>query len=479
MNVPDLSLFEADGKDAGVGVPLPTVQSPTPGEVEVRALGSLDELTPFAETLDRLNLEARRPSPFAALPYIRAFVASDEYDDGSYRPLLLVALSGGQPIGWVPLRRRRVKTAGVPSTLIEFLVAHDNERPELIARPADEERCAAAFLDHLVHRERGWSHIELIEQDAASPLARVAERVPGFWVRRFENNPNGTIQVKWQNGGEYYRALSKNFRKALRNGLNRLFAQGKVEFVSSWDTEATNRLLDIHLEIEGRSWKGEAAAGISRHQRRVAFFRSLLAPSQPMKMSFRALLLDGVPIASECNGDFHGAWYSFEGTYDESFYDYSPGHFLFLMSMREALAMGARSVNLLNNYAYAKQRFLADITPTAAVQIYRPATLPWTKARLGDLKRRLVGKPTGQADVAYNLAKPRAENEGTEAAATLPDRSRSRAFAAEVLASCASKLERVDGAALLEMIRDPSVAKPKGGGKAKGASGEAATDGER
>jgi CelD/BcsL family acetyltransferase involved in cellulose biosynthesis len=422
----------------------------------VRAYRSLDGLGPLVERLDALNLASRRPSPFATIPYLRAFLANDEFADGSEEPLLLVAFAQGEPVGWLPLRRHRARALWIPSTRIEFLVTHDNDRPGLSCRAADEARCAEAFLRHLVDREPSWSWLEWMEQDGSSPLARVAHGASGFFVRRFANNPNATVECRWANAGEYYRSLSRNFRASLRKGVNRLFSEGRVEFASSSDPEATARLLDLHLELEQRSWKGPSKAGIGRHPRRIAFFRSLLDAAQPMRMSFRILLIDGVPIASELNGLFEETWYSMEVAYDESYRDCNPGHLLFLMTIRDALERRSRAVNLLNNYAYVKRRYNAVITETAAVQIFRPGTPPWAKAHLGDLRRRLLGRGTTQADVAYNLEKPRpARCDVDEIHFRRPDRSASARCADEVLQACAGRLERADGQALLEIMRPP------------------------
>jgi hypothetical protein len=425
------------------------------GPIEVGAFGSLEELGPLLERLDALNLASRRPSPFATIPYVRAFLANDEFADGRSRPLFLVAFAAGEPVGWMALRRRRDRAFGLPATRVEFLVSHDNDRPGLSSRPADEARCAGAFLRHLLEREPSWSLLEWSEQDATSPLAAAAQGASGFFVRRFENYANATVPCRWADAGEYYRSLSRNFRASLRKGVNRLFAEGKVEFVTSWDPQATPRLLDLHLEVEERSWKGPGATGIGRHPRRVAFFRSLLDPAQPMRMSLRLLLLEGVPIASELNGAFAETWYSMEATYDEGYRDGCPGHLLFLMTMREALARRARAFNLLNNFPELKRRYNAAITGTAAVQVFRPGTPLWAKAHLGDLRRRLLGRGSTQPALASSRDRPRP---GVAAIRSRrPDRSGSRRLAAEVLADCAGRLERVGGEALLEILGHPGL----------------------
>jgi CelD/BcsL family acetyltransferase involved in cellulose biosynthesis len=414
--------------------------------LQVRSFDSVDALAPWAARLDALNLASARPTPFGSLGYVRTFLALDEDAHVPYRPLVLVAFEGDAPVGWVALRRVSSRLLG---DRIEFLVLHDNDRPRLAARPEDEGRCAAAFLEHLVDRER-WSEVELMEQDAASPFVGAAGAVAGrAYVRRFPHNPNATIECRWEDAAEYYRSLSKNFRASVRSGVNRLFGEGAIEFVASRGPAAAARLLALHLDVEARSWKGPARAGVSRHPTRVRFFEALAAEGSPLPLSVRLMLLDGVPIASELNGAFQGTWYSMEATYDEAWRDTGAGHLLFLMTMREALQQGVRAVNLLNNYAYVKRRYGATITETAAVQLFRPWTPRWLKARLGELRRRAIGRGRTQADADYNLGKPRG---ASQAEPRRPDRSEVARTAASVLADCGGQVERLPGEALLDVI---------------------------
>jgi len=426
----------------------------TGAPLAVRAVESMAELGPLADRLDALNLASRFPTPFASVDYLRTFLAHDEdAPHEGYRPLFLVALQDdGQPVGWMALRRQPGRLLGLRADRVEFLVLHDNDRPRMACRPEDEGRCAEAFLRHLVEREPGWSLLELMEQDEDSPLAAAAARLEGLYVRRFDQNPNATIACRWPDGAAYYKSLSKNFRASLRSHLNRLQAIGRIEFVSTWEPSATARLLDLHLEVEARSWKAPAAAGVSRHPLRVAFFRALVEAGRPLRMGIRLMLLDGAPIASELNGAFGDTWYSFESTYDEDYREVGAGHLVFFMTVREALARRVRAINLLNNYAYVKRRYGATITETAAVQVFRPWTPLWAKARLGDLRRRLLGRGTTQADVDYNLVKGKVGEDEPPRPRQRADLSDVARRAAETLAACGPHLERLDVGPLLEAM---------------------------
>lgn len=83
-------------------------------EIEVRALRSLDALAPLRGDIDALNLAARRPCPYSTYEYVRAMFENDEYAAPGDELLFLCALRGGRLVGYLPLKRSRGRSLGVP-----------------------------------------------------------------------------------------------------------------------------------------------------------------------------------------------------------------------------------------------------------------------------------------------------------------------------------------------------------------------------
>lgn len=441
-------------------------QAPTDRRApRVVAHRSLRALAPLAAQLDALNLASRRPSPFDTFAYLEAFSAHDEHAVPGQEPLLLVAFDGDAPVGFLPLRKVPRRVLGVPTTEILFLVGHDNDRPRIIARPEDEARCAEAFYRHLFTQERGFSLLHLNEQDAASALdALPASRdLRRYHLHRFPNNPNATLDLAYPSSEAYLEALSKNQRRQLHKDLRRLLAAGEVELVSSSDPGAVHALFDLYLDLEQRSWKSKIGGHIGRHPERVAFFRSLLEPDQPMSMRVDLLLLSGLPIAGYVSGAFEGRLYGFEEAYDEAYRDLSPGNVLLLMAVMEAIERRYRSLNLLGNYAYYKARWRATITETHAVQLFRKGSLLHLKLLGGEALRRLR-PPITQGDVAFNLAKRElTEPEINAAPGERPERDEPRGRALAVLSAldaAGAGVERRGGADLRALLLPERKAPP-------------------
>jgi CelD/BcsL family acetyltransferase involved in cellulose biosynthesis len=380
--------------------------------LRVDAFTSLSDLGSWGRDVDALNLASRRPSPFHTIEYLKAFLSSDEYEAPGATPLLLLAREDERLVGFLPLRRRPERIFGLPCTRIEFLTTHDTERPALLARPEDEVRCAEAFLRHLAEREKGWSFLELLEQDASSPFLAFPglprERYHG---RHFPNNPSATVHLDEPTFEEWFHRLdrerSKRIKYKLASPARELLAAGQAEFVACEGRAVGTELLDVYLDLEARSWKAKAKAGVGRHPRRVALFRRMLQLEVCDPPVFHLLLLDGVPIAGMFSLVFHGTAYQMETVFDADFAPYAPGNLVFLLAVRDAVANSIHAYNLLTNFAYHKSRWGATITDTAAIQIYRRGGLHHVKAVLGELKRRWWGARLQQNEAKRNLTKKR------------------------------------------------------------------------
>lgn len=441
---------------------------PEPGAVRglrVRALRSLTEVAPLAPQLDALALASRRPSPFDTFAYLETFVAHDEHEEPGRRILFLVAFEGESPVGFLPLRESPERMFGIPYVAIRCLVSHDNDRPRVIARPADEERCAEVFYRHLLEVERGWDLLALNEQDAESSLLRPPASLDlrRHDVRRFPNNANATLFLGGRTVSEYLRDLHASHpkrRRAFERRVRKLFAGAQVEFVKSGDEASLRALFELYLDLERRSWKAKVNGHIGRHPRRVAFFRRLLDGDQPMKMTVGLLLRDGVPVAGWVAGRFAGTLYFLEEAFDEAFRDLAPGNAMMLLQVREAVLQGCSALDMLGNYSYYKEQWLATITETQAVQIRRKGSLVHLKALAGDLLRRLR-PPVTQRDVGFNLDRRGSEAGGDAKGAELPERREERDRAQAVLQSleaAGARVERLEGEALRRVMTDEAKA---------------------
>lgn len=416
-------------------------------QVSVQAFRSLSEVTRHRQSIDALNLQSRRPCPFSTCEYVETFLAHDEFGTKEQELLFLAAFEEDRLIGYLPLRKHRQRSLGVvPWGRVGVLIAHDTDRPHVIARPGDEARCAQAFYEHLLQRERGWSFLELAFQDAESALLQVPALHPlRHWSRRFENMPISRVALPWRSVPEYLASLTHHQRKNLNNAVKKTFGAGRAEAVSCADPAGLDEVLDLYLGLERRSWKAAARAGIERDPRRVAFFRALGQAHQPMRLSIHLLLVDDLPLSGAVTGEFGGVLHGFEMCFDQDYEPLGCGHVAALLCFRWAFARGLEELNLNGNYAYNKVHFGGAATQTSAVQIYRVGGLRWLQAQLGRLKHRL--RPPVTEAQTFNPERRAHETH----APVRPERAEERARVRATLAALQERgvpLERLTGPAL-------------------------------
>jgi hypothetical protein len=336
-----------------------------------------------------LNLASRRPCPFSTPEFLSLTLEHDEFATPGDELLFLLAYAGDRLVGYLPLRKTMRRALGIPYGRIESLSLGYRDRPYAVARAEDEAACAAAFYRRLRERERGWSMLELTAQDAASAFHAIVDAPGrGYWARRHATDPNTTIPLPFVTLADYFKSLDGDSRHTVVRCCRKLLAAGRVEVVSSSDPAARGALLDMYLDIETRSWKASARVGVARNPERLALFRALYAST--LTTPLLIILLDGVPIVGFAAIEYEGIWYGLETAYDSAYSDLAPGYLLHLVVLGEAIARAQRALNLLHGYAYYKKAWNGVVTETTAVQIYRVPSVPYLKARAGDLARSLA-----------------------------------------------------------------------------------------
>jgi CelD/BcsL family acetyltransferase involved in cellulose biosynthesis len=374
--------------------------------IAVRRFQSFAELQPLRAELAAVHSHSRRSCPFSTLEYLQAFYEHDEFHppgDGS-ELWWLVAGEGDRVLAYLPLRSVEERIFGLPARKLEFLATHDTDRPHLVASAAEEQRCAAAFYEYLMTHKKAWSFLELRQQDRDSKLFPVPVDASRYYVRLFDAPQNSTVRVGWPSTRDYFASLKKKARSNTSRQLRNLLTSGEVLYLSSEHPAALPTLFELYLQVEARSWKAQAEGTIGRHPARVAFFRRLLEPDQPMRLCISLLLLDGVPIAGLVDGRFGQGLFALQIAFDESRAKLSPGATVLFMSLRRAIEDRLAFYNLLSGFAYYKSFWHAETVDTQTVQLIRRGSRHYWKALAGDLIRRVLG--TDQERIArFNLVK--------------------------------------------------------------------------
>ena len=372
----------------------------------MRCFGSLEEAAFLREDVNALNRAGTRPDPFSTFEFFENFLRHEKsFPQGRGLHLwFLAAFDTGRLVGYMALKRTTHKVLGLPVSRLDFLVTHDTDRPQLVARPERALAVSEAFYTYLLERKREWSFLEFRQQDAASPLfpPPAAVKLKGYRVRQWPSLDNGTIQMRWGTLDAYFKSFSPKFRSNVSRQMRSLLAAGEVEYLASSDPAITPALFELYHSIEPRSWKSRAGVAIGRNTQWVEYFKGLLDARQPMRVSIQLLLLDGVPVAGLISGEFMKRLYALHMVYDDRLSRLAPGSALLLMGMRQAINGRYALFNLLSGFGYYKVRWQAQMTETRIAQIYRAGSLLFWRRVLGDWMRRVFSARPNKAPVLYN-----------------------------------------------------------------------------
>jgi len=407
--------------------------------MKVLCLHSLDELEPLRDQINALNLASSSPDPFSTFEYCRNLLRFGPLARSTTDRLwFLAALRGARLLGFMALKASVSSHFGLRECKLEFLAGHDGDRPHVVAAPEHLLEVTSVFFAYLNGRPE-WDMLELQQQGADSALYPPPAETPLHRCRIAEwpNMDNHSIDIVWRDLPEYFQSLTKKFRGELRRGTRRLFDAGDVQWLASSNPAATPALFELFCEIERRSWKSNAAFGISDHEWREEWMRGLLDPEQPMRIHIQLLLMDDVPIAGLICGEFNADrrnLYALQIAFDARFSALSPGSAMLLMGVRHAIVGRFASFNLLSGFGYYKHRWLARAVPTRAAQIYRIGRIPYWRRVLGDFRRAIARTRDAGNDLPFNRAKRERDSDEKPVTARLPsiDFAERAAFAARL-----------------------------------------------
>ena len=436
---------------------------PAESGLSLSCFGSFADALPIREALDAINLGSPRPDPFSTFDFLEHYHRYDEYFPGGngFSLWLLVVFRGKEPIGYLPLKYTAERPFGLQASKVSFLVLHDTDRPHLVARAEDEQAVATACFRWLADRVADWSLLEFHQQEAGSPLAHLPPELPHsrYRLAHWECHENSTLRLRWPSLAAYYAELSPSLRSSLSRLSRRLSEAGCTEVVSTRDPACLPTLFALYLEVEERSWKANAGAGVGRSPLREAYMRALLSNPRLLEVDLKILLLDGVAVSGIMTGAFGGNRFLLQLAYDAALAKLGPGSPMIALCVRDSLLEGCAEFNFLNGFAFYKTRWLAEVTPTRIVQIYHRGSLPDWRRRMGDLKRRLERRQEPATPIYGNPQRIAVEQvaDGADKAAgdaiwqASPARANATAVALRA-AEAAGKLQRMAAADWLRLM---------------------------
>lgn len=356
----------------------PGVHQVRRGPLAFSVLRSLAELRAQEDRWAELDRHAA--SPMQTFAWLESAAAT--MDDG--RLEVVIAHDGAHVVAAAPLVACRRFTT---------------RRRELLNYRGLYEPADVAFIDAEANaglaRElaKAGSPLFFERMFASSPtIASIARAIAGrgkFVVRPQAATPWIGLDKSWSSPEQKLSSKRRSdFRRSRRNAEQA--GAVRAEFLSP-DDEEVDRLLDRAFEVERRSWKGTAGTALAdgragdfyRHYARRAAARSEL------RIAFLRL---GQDLAAMQLGVVHAnRYWVLKVGYDPRFHRASPGILLMVEAIKQAVAEGLETYELLGTVEPWIQVWTELERPCVALRYY-PANVGGAASLAADMLEKLRGR---------------------------------------------------------------------------------------
>lgn len=324
-------------------------------------LAVASELRPLEAEWDALAARVRA-SPFLTPGWTGAWWRAF----GSGELELLTVRRDGRLSGVLPLARRR----GVLWATSNW---HSPDYGLLAEASVDREALCAGLFERAPRRVS----LAFLGSSDDLDLLQTHARTAGYrvLVRTLEESPSIRIDRGWE---QYQAGLSKNVRRNVKRGLQRLSEEGDVSVQVEDGRRDLTDLLAECVRVETLSWKGRSGTAIASRPETLHFYDEVARwgwAAGLLRLAF--LRLDGRAIAFQLALEDGTAYYPLKGGYDPAYARSSPGILILHATIARAFAEGLDRYELLGGTEAYKLGWANERRQLRLLQAFAPGVAGW------------------------------------------------------------------------------------------------------
>lgn len=218
--------------------------------------------------------------------------------------------------------------------------------------------------------------VHLVRIPSSSPVVPAfAELAAGrrCLCRSLEGIPTASITF---GPGEVEATMSASGLKRLQRSQRKAAAAGTVEFSFFEPKEdEVGQLLDVFVEVEAASWKGEAGTSLKNVPAMRAFFTEVARrAARKGELLVAVMTISGKPAAVRVATNRFGSLWDHKIGYRDEFAAASPGLVLTQATLKASKAKGNSGHVFLGNYEEWQDRWQPTVQQTTTLKVF-PRTL--------------------------------------------------------------------------------------------------------
>jgi CelD/BcsL family acetyltransferase involved in cellulose biosynthesis len=397
-------------------VPVPQIASPLPiiappAEIAVEVVDEAAGLAALRAEWNELLAASAADELFLTWEWLATWW---RHLGGGRRPAIFAVREAGRLVGLAPFARSR----SAPATL-RFLGSGvvGSDYLDLIARRGGEAAAVAAVAERL-DRERPI--LDLVQVRSRSAVAALAGELERRGWTRVERATHlcPLIDLDGLGWDEFVASLGPSHRANLRRRIRQLERAPGFAFRSASTPEEVERGFDALVRLHRLRWRGGSDALGDREV--VDFHREFCRLSLERGwLRLHLLELEGRPVAALYGLRYRDRFLFYQAGFDPAFAQRSVGLVCFALSIRAAIAEGAKQYDLLHGAEAYKFLWARRCRSLSRFELYPPTPgaglKRWFRHGVGLCKESLRGiaqaaRGPAPAGGAYAMSEGEAES---------------------------------------------------------------------
>lgn len=285
---------------------------------------------------------------------------------------IMVVRRGNTVIGVVPLMIEYFPIFGRIVRKLMFITAPmEMSRPKFIFG-RESEACLPAILNFLSAIRDSWDILDIDEQldDEQAEAVKAHFRKGRFLLAESATVcPYIEIKGTWE---EFITGRSRKLRSNINRLRRKLDSSGDITVrkINSWP--ALDSALDLHCDIEERSWKAARGLHISADKSHFFFYRALAKTfGSDNSLELRLLECDGKAVASTFGIVRNNVFQSLKIAHDSAYDKLSPGTVLESYELQELFTAAVSSYEFMGSFLTNKLRWTSTVYETTNIHVYQ------------------------------------------------------------------------------------------------------------
>jgi hypothetical protein len=235
--------------------------------MELRVIDNFDDFQKLEQPWNELLSQTEVDHAYMKHQWFECWISNLGRFDNLVIP---TAWLDGQLVGIAPMQITIDKIKGLPVKVLCFLSSGISPRCNFIAHESLEKK---VFFDY-IFGYKGWDLMIANNIESELNITKSYIKYLKFSKKKYKieqgfNSPYLNIESSWD---DYWRSLSKSFKKDLQNSTNRLNKSNSFKVYCVTNYKIFSEVFDRILETSAKSWKGNINSDLKSEKKLQSFY---------------------------------------------------------------------------------------------------------------------------------------------------------------------------------------------------------------